>query len=386
MLRAGRIVLLIVALAVWSVTYHLRVFPLKTLVRSVGKPCTPLCGSSSNTVLGIRQDTINRHEQLYSLRSNLEAVLKDVCHEKITTFPACSVPIGDKHSTTQFECPQRNLADKTVNFFAVGTGRHANFLPLYAFHALLANTRSFVEMVVQDENAFIMRHSPALVWLQKHFGLDAVCVRSLNPTVTGRTTFMNTWRYLEIPRVKVNFTYIGDVDIFITESVLQPSRLRQMELFNLSYSNVRRQNEDRLTGVMLLRTEDFYTKKFIDAQATEDAKGNDEIFLYRVIAAAGLGLPPIPSTKEALSLYRPVHGLHISLNRGIGKEMCQTTWREEPVDFCRVFTSPVLQSFLCTSGVSQRLIHEYLESAFKQVDAGAVLHCERHGQCVCSVD
>ena len=49
-----------------------------------------------------------------------------------------------------------------------------------------------------------------------------LCVfETWQPNVIQRTEISNTWRYLEKPVRHAQYTYIGDVDIFLTESVLE---------------------------------------------------------------------------------------------------------------------------------------------------------------------
>merc|ERR1719162_2462708 len=105
-------------------------------------------------------------------------------------------------------------------------------------------------------------------------------------------------------------------------------RFKQMEFFCLPYSNIVRDydvepEKRRLTGVMLVETERFYTPALIKAQATVNAIGNDEMFLYKIVVEAGIGIPD-PNTTDDLIRYRPLHGTHLSLSRGPPKKMCQT--------------------------------------------------------------
>merc|ERR1711862_359937 len=158
------------------------------------------------------------------------------------------------------------------------------------------------EIVVLNRMDFITRHFRALYWLQKRFSYNntkALCVREYSRNHGNRTMVTNTWRFLEVPYLKSKYTYIGDIDVFITESVLHPKRFEQMKEFGLPYSNVVRDyygEPRRLTGLILIKNEDFYTKELLKAQETVDARGNDEAFLYNIVVEAGLGIPPENST------------------------------------------------------------------------------------------
>jgi len=63
----------------------------------------------------------------------------------------------------------------------------------------------------------------------------------------------------------------------------------------------------------------------VKAQHELNANGNDEAFLYTLVVKAGLGLPVDSSrTPEGkfYSQFRPLHGTHLSFNRGPGKRIC----------------------------------------------------------------
>mmetsp|Transcript_20187 Transcript_20187/g.29612 ORF Transcript_20187/g.29612 Transcript_20187/m.29612 type:complete len:429 (+) Transcript_20187:131-1417(+) len=256
-----------------------------------------------------------------------------------TAAPANNNDVGFEQQLpllNNIQCSKAELGvDKkptTINFFSCAVGEmYEDLLPMYAFFAL-ANHHSigaFVEIVVPDSASFIQRHNNSLSWLQNTFvsnNTAAICVRDFIGDHIKRTQYTNTWRYLEVPIRTAKYTFIGDVDIFFVESVLDPMRFKQMEFFGLPYSNIVRDydvepEERRLTGVMLVETEKFYTPALIKAQATVNAAGNDEIFLYKIVVEAGIGIPD-PNTTDKLLRYRPVHGIHLSLNRGPQKRLC----------------------------------------------------------------
>ena len=58
-----------------------------------------------------------------------------------------------------------------------------------------------------------------------------------------------------MPHVVTKCTYMADVDIFLTESVLDPKRFKQMSFHNIPHSNIIHINTTMLTGVMLADTE-----------------------------------------------------------------------------------------------------------------------------------
>lgn len=251
---------------------------------------------------------------------------------------------------------------KTVNFFSFAHGDvYLDMLPLYAFFALSSNPNSVVEMVVKNQTDFYLKHAKELMWIMAHFDSSSVCVRNMAHNVIQRTEISNTWRYLEKPVRHAQYTYIGDVDIFMTESVLDDTmRMDQMKTWNIPYSNIVRPNTTRLTGVMLMRTDDFYTPKLLELQQTVNAKGNDEMVLYRIVNASRIGLPPDASDDDLLSKYRPLHGVHLSTNRGPGKSMCLSNFKSHLMWWCVFLSTPLLEELLCvaSSNIVMDSIHK----------------------------
>mmetsp|Transcript_20480 Transcript_20480/g.48184 ORF Transcript_20480/g.48184 Transcript_20480/m.48184 type:complete len:405 (+) Transcript_20480:100-1314(+) len=222
-----------------------------------------------------------------------------------------------------------------LNFFSSAVGvRYEDILPLYAFFAFTAHSGekdggTVVEFVVPDREEFLKRHLWSLDWLQRRFSpktnaASALCVRGYANDHRNRNSVTNTWRYLEVPSLRAKYTYIGDVDLLFRESVLVRKRFQQMKEFGLPYSNIVRDYEaknPRLTGLMLLETEAYYTEAYLKAMKEVDASGNDEAVLFKIVMEAGIGVPPANSTSTLLK-YRPGHGYHCSGNRGPGRRMC----------------------------------------------------------------
>jgi hypothetical protein len=276
----------------------------------------------------------------------------------------------DYSNVTRFLDCYNEIAEnttKTINFFAFAHGdTYLDMLPLYAFFALSSNQDSVVEMVVQNQTDFLQTHAKELVWIMNHFGIDSVCVRNMQPNITQRTNTSNTWRYLEPPVRHAQYTYIGDVDIFLTESVLDPKRMDQMKTWNIPYSNIIRPNTHRLTGVMLMRTNDFYTPKLLELQQTmTDVTGNDETVLYKIVNASGIGLPRLlnASDDDSLYQYRPLHGAHLTTSRGPGKRMCLTNFHDE--HFCGLLSTRWLNEFLCL--VSNNIVMDAIQKISTQM-------------------
>lgn len=267
---------------------------------------------------------------------------------------------------------QKKPDNKTINFFSFADGAfYTDLLPLYAFYALSSHGKhkGVVEMVLQedlDDNTFISRHASSLQFLLDQFGEDSVCVRALEKSRTlNRTRVPNTWRFLEVPVVRATYTYIGDIDVFLLKSVIDQGRLDQMEHWNLPYSNVIRPKTTRLTGLILVRTAEYYSEKLLAAmESVTVAAKNDEKVLYE-IAAQAHGLPGT-NASDFFATYRPSHGLHLSGNRGPGKRMCLPEFTSMGL-WCRFFGVPSLSEFLHVSPIALTRLQEMFDRVVLQM-------------------
>jgi len=293
----------------------------------------PMSGLHSK--FGVTLKGQGREEELESREQKIEIKEKELDQNVAAFLKQQSLLNSVRCSTAELRVDKRPM----INFFSSAVGeKYEDLLPIYAFYALSSHhfIGAFVEIVVSDSVKFVQRHNASLSWLQNTFSSNdttAVCVRDYSSDHKRRTHTTNTWRFLEVPIRTAKYTYIGDVDLFLTESILNSSRMEQMEFFGLPYSNIVRNynvepGERRLTGLMLVETERFYTPALIKAQATVNAIGNDEVFLYKIVVEAGIGIPD-PNTTSKFLKYRPGHGIHLSFNRGPRRRMCHAISTEK---------------------------------------------------------
>ena len=244
----------------------------------------------------------------------------------------------DKSPNPNFDCQQANrhiqqgyTTKPKVNFLSASWGyKYEDFIALYAFSSLSHNPHAFVEIVVSNVDRFKALHAYSLLYLQHLFG-DAVCVRDFNiPTMSRQQMtshpLKNTLRFFEVTQVLADFTYICDTDFFVGSSVVDDKkRMLQMTEWNIPYSDVIRKDSKRLTGIILVKTDEFFTQKYIEAQQNAASNNkmrsyNDEKILY-ILCKKVHGLPPSYDKNNKLTQYRPQHGFHMSWNRKPGGQM-----------------------------------------------------------------
>ena len=202
-----------------------------------------------------------------------------------------------------------------TNFFTACSSGYDHFVLPWITSALIHNPDAVAEVLVEDENQFKI----GIKQLRLNFG-DRVVISSMSKQWadwTEKAWRSSAIRFLEMPSIKSDYIYIGDIDIIILEPILA-GHLHHMEVLNLPYSNiVRSGGHKRMTGLHFADFDKWYGsikdlscyQKWYGSEVT-----NDEQLLYHM-AETGPGLPKeIPLWAEK---YRPVHGIHTSPNRKI---------------------------------------------------------------------
>jgi hypothetical protein len=236
-------------------------------------------------------------------------------------FSSCNWAIADENPVS-------------VNFLAVASGSYISYLVPYIYFALRQNASYFVEAVVfEDEGYGIPLASFQLLWTLYP---NRFIVRSPKASCWPRLKthlVRNSVRFCEVPVTPSKYTYIGDVDIYLSD-FSAVTYLQHSAYLGKPYSNSFRntslpRQEWRLTGLHFVISNDYYTPNFpstVDkaiSKVKSIGKSNDEIFLG-YICEIGFGLSArsfCDSGRLTLDpgspCYRPVFGYHLSHNRGV---------------------------------------------------------------------
>jgi hypothetical protein len=204
-------------------------------------------------------------------------------------------------------------------FIAAAIGeKYEDFLVPCAFFALINNKNSFVEMIVSDPKNFMVTYKKEIEMMVKitghHFKVRNYS-RPLNNNPKG------VYRFYEVPTVRAKYTYIIDIDIMFLDNILS-NYLVNWPKNNKPYNNmIRVKDKTRLTGVQLVRTNDYYTPQFlkcIDKFYNMNIMRCDEAILYDMCKE-------VHGLVEVDFKFRPILGVHFSPNRGPGKKMVLST-------------------------------------------------------------
>jgi hypothetical protein len=215
----------------------------------------------------------------------------------------------------------------SVNFLACAIGPlYESFLVPFTLFALEYSDDSFVEIVVADSDRFKKAYATELAMLRKYH--TEFKIRNFKHGI-GVKHIANTYRFFEAPTVIKDYTYIPDIDIMYTSDVVDSHKNLWSLMGTLPYYNIVRNNysENRLTGLHLVKTADYFTPEFIKVQEKhfkgdprQHRKLNDEVVLYAMCK----DYHGVPSRENQI---RPIPGIHFSPNRGKGKRIHLLTYK-----------------------------------------------------------
>jgi hypothetical protein len=199
-----------------------------------------------------------------------------------------------------------------TNVFTCCNGVYNDFIPLFILSNLYHNDDVFVEIGTDDlEGVTNLKSIKELTELYPNrFKLRSV---NFNHYKIGDTKFSispNTVRFILNPEIKLKYVYISDVDIVCLTKNFTEQHIIYMDKEGLPYSNMVRAGKKILTGLHFTPYENHYPlTDFSDLLKVDSSLlGFDEKFLYQLVEKR------YPTDFKNYD-FRPVHGIHISLNR-----------------------------------------------------------------------
>ena len=195
-------------------------------------------------------------------------------------------------------------------FFTVAVGPHRMFAIPYCYSILKSNPDAAVEILVDDVDHFVYSNTDALRFLDP----TRVLLRNA-PFPASDAPYM---RFLYQPRTKAQYVYIGDVDVLILDEGITESHVWNAQRLGLPYSNILRPGGDRLSGLHFTEWDAYYPIDPLPLSMLRNFVG-DENLLKLLVERRGHAMPA--------GAYRPLHGIHMSLNRDrVVKQSGVLTW------------------------------------------------------------
>lgn len=243
----------------------------------------------------------------------------------------------------------------TILFFTCATRFYKNFVTPYMFFAKKHNPGAKFEFILDDVDDFLVKNERSLQWLEKTYGIRPT-LRNVAEIET-RPKMENSFRFVMEPQTSADYVYIGDVDIMILEDVYAWHK----PIFDagLPYSNMIRDGQEKLTGLHFVRTDLYYPLG--DIKDLIESIRIDEDLLFAIVKRKGL----LYGNDEYRKIRpnRPIHGVHMSLNRlpfSYGKERVswglRYEWLEQVLAISR---TDEFESFYATlyPGASQIMLN-----------------------------
>jgi len=191
--------------------------------------------------------------------------------------------------------------------------KYSHFIPLFALALLETNDNIDIEVCIPMKK-LSDKEEEALSYLRKKFPSSKIIIdyeafiMNKKIAIFNNTKFrINSIRFIIEPKLKNKYTYICDVDIINLERNFYLKHIQMMKKTGLVYSNIVRKNDKtHLSGLHFVQTDHYFPVDFRFLK-TVNTLINDEALLLLITKN---------KTKIDYKLtYRPVHGIHMSLNR-----------------------------------------------------------------------
>lgn len=179
------------------------------------------------------------------------------------------------------------------------------FIPLFCLSHLIYNENADIEIGV-CATKLSDNTEKALNIIREAYPNNKIIIdysAFKNKVFCGRKIINNTARFLIEPQIKNEYTYITDIDIICCEAIM-PMHIQDMIVNHSDYSNMVRKNTNRMTGLHFTKTSVYYPLPDI---SDINIGNNDEMVLYDIVSRR--------NNIDLLRNFRPVHGIHMSLNR-----------------------------------------------------------------------
>lgn len=213
-----------------------------------------------------------------------------------------------------------------IHFFTVCNQPYFDFILPFFYSTLKMNEGATAEVVVDDESAWRKGAAKQIEFLDKYYE-GRWRVRNNReeyhrPNQNHKHSSA-TFRFLEIPSVKREYTYIADIDILFTSPNVYDYEKSAFATHEFNFNNFLRKNQKRFTGCYCVKSKDYYNSMmpvieqyFKDPRPFRRHGWGDEHVLYSLLEKA------MPCPKSTILLrdgihMRKIHGIHVSPNRAI---------------------------------------------------------------------
>lgn len=219
-----------------------------------------------------------------------------------------------------------------TTFFTCCNKKYENFIPIFLHSILYHNyNNSDIEIGVEDlnldENIIKCINYIKSIYKNK-IELRLVNFNGIEIDNKIYNSCPNVIRFIETPIIKNEYVYICDIDIITLQHNIMQIHVDDMLNTGLNYSNIVRpiQNDNkRMTGLHFTKWNNYYPIPNFDDLVIQNFLNHDEVFLYKLIEKNNI------ISEE--NIFRPVHGIHISLNRPDIETWGIKKWNKEWLEY-----------------------------------------------------
>ena len=224
-----------------------------------------------------------------------------------------------------------------TTFFTCCDKKYECFIPLF-MHSVLYHNDVDVEICVENIQDISQEINNNIKYIKENYPKSLIKIRNGNfdfVEIDNKkyNIIPNIVRFLETPTIKNHYVYICDIDIITLQTDIQKAHVDNMNKMKSDYSNIIRPNSNKLTGLHFAKWSNYYPIPDYKDLAEKSMLNLDEVFLYNLVKKKNELLES--------ATFRPVHGIHASLNR---EDVCDwgiRQWRKQWFEYRNS------SSFLC---------------------------------------
>lgn len=209
--------------------------------------------------------------------------------------------------------------------------KYSHFVPLFVASNLWSNKN--IDIEIHLESSLTDSEKSAIEYIKSVYPKSEIlikenCYEKISTNIyrfNNQKVWSNTLRFIDKPDLYAEYVYISDVDIVVLEDIFDVHYQHMVDR-GLVYSNIVRKNAPtHLTGLHFVKYDEYFPvdEKF-------KVSGCDEEVLLKIMKAKNHKI-------DYDTDFRPVHGIHMSLNRpdvadgkvvGWGAEPYENQWNE----------------------------------------------------------
>ena len=180
-----------------------------------------------------------------------------------------------------------------IHFFSVCDGAYYDFILPFFYSTLKMNEGSTAEVVVDNIDKWNTSFKNQIYFLDKYFkGRWLVRPnRAEFYKIKKNKHTSATFRFLEIPTIKRDLTYIADIDILFTTPKVYEYEKKLLSKHKFNFNNFLREKSKRFTGCFCVKTKEYYeaitpsiNRFFKDPRPYVSNGWGDELVLYQLLS------------------------------------------------------------------------------------------------------